>query len=63
MKLRIEIKFTDKFTGKHYNIGDVKEFEEARAKELLADKRGLVSAIETAEPVEHEIKHTKKAKK
>lgn len=54
MKVRIEKKFTDKNTGEKYNVGDVKDFETARAEELLADKRELVSAIEEANLIEVE---------
>lgn len=72
MKLRIEKKFTDKNTGEQYNVGDVKEFDAARAKELLSDNRGLVSKteevkpvepVEPAEPIEQVIKEPKKETK
>ena len=46
MKLKINIKFTDKITGEKYKDGSIVEFEDERAKELLADKRNLVSEIE-----------------
>lgn len=42
-KLNIEIPFTDKITHEAYKVGDVKEFDENRAKELLKDTRKLVS--------------------
>lgn len=48
-KLNIEMAFTDKITDEKYKVGDVKEFDEARAKELLADKRHLVSLNEIIE--------------
>lgn len=48
MKLRINVAFTDKNTKEKYGVGDVKEFADDRAKELLADKRNLVSSIEEA---------------
>lgn len=45
MKLKIERAFTDKYTQEPYAKGDTVEFEEARAKELLADPRKLVSEV------------------
>lgn len=45
-KLNIEIAFTDKITAEKYKVGDVKEFDEIRAKQLLEDKRHLVSLNE-----------------
>lgn len=52
MKLKIEKVFTDKFTSETYAVGDVKDFEDARAKELLKDSRKLVSEVkEVKEPV------------
>ena len=63
MKLKIEKEFTDKYTGKKYKVGDVVEFEEGRAKELLSDTRELVSKVveETEKPAEK--KPAKKSKK
>lgn len=57
MKLKIETKFKDKYTGETYEAGSTVEFKEERAKELLADERGLVSEIKEAK------KPTKKSKK
>lgn len=42
MKLAILRQFQDKHTAEIYKVGDVKEFEDARAEELLADPRKLV---------------------
>ena len=42
MKLTILRQFQDKNTAEVYQAGDVKEFEDARAEELLADPRKLV---------------------
>lgn len=42
MKLAILRQFQDKHTAEIYKVGDVKEFEDARAEELLADPRELV---------------------
>lgn len=74
MKLRIEKAFTDKNTREKYNVGDIKDFEAKRAKELLADTRNLVSLVEepeqepaneepVEEPVEEPKKETRKSKK
>ena len=49
MKLKIEIGFTDKYNGTIYNAGDVVDFEEKRAAELLKDNRGLVSKVKEPE--------------
>lgn len=46
MKLKINIKFTDKYTGDKYKDGSIVEFDDKRAEELLADKRNLVSKVE-----------------
>lgn len=53
MKVKINKDFKDKYTGERYTAGDVKEFDDDRAAELLADPRALVS----------EVKEAKKAKK
>lgn len=42
MKLKILKQFRDKNTAERHNVGEVKEFEDARAEELLADPRKLV---------------------
>lgn len=42
MKLTILKQFRDKNTADRYNVGEIKEFEDARAEELLADPRKLV---------------------
>lgn len=43
--LKVEKVFRDKITGELYQIGQTIDVSEARAKELLADGRGLVSEI------------------
>lgn len=66
MKLRIEKEFTDKYTGKKYKAGSEVDFKNERAKELLSDKRELVSEIkETTQeaPKEETKKPVKKSKK
>jgi hypothetical protein len=45
MKLKIEKEFKDKFTGEKYEAGSEVDFEDARAKELLSDARGLVTKV------------------
>lgn len=61
MKLKIEKVFTDKFTSETYAVGDVKDFEDARAKELLNDSRKLVSEVKEAkEPIKKATKKTSK---
>lgn len=50
MKLKINIEFKDKYNGKKYAEGEVAEFEDERAKELLADKRNLVSEVKEEAP-------------
>lgn len=50
MKLKINIEFKDKYNGKKYAEGEVVEFEDERAKELLADKRNLVSEVKEEAP-------------
>lgn len=44
--LLVEVPFTDKYDNtKHYKIGDTLHVDSKRAKELLADKRNLVSEV------------------
>ena len=69
MKLVIKKEFRDKFTGELYKVDDVKEFAEDRAKQILADPRGLVE-VAPEDPTEPKQKKpaakkpaTKKAKK
>lgn len=46
MKLKIAKEFKDKHTGEKYTPGDIKEFENERAKEILSDPRKLVIKIQ-----------------
>lgn len=55
MKLKIEKDFSDKYTNAKYKVGQEIDFKEERAKELLADKRGLVSLAEEIESYGEEI--------
>jgi topoisomerase IA-like protein len=50
MKLKINIEFRDKFNGTIYEKDSIVEFGDERAKELLADKRKLVSEVKEAAP-------------
>lgn len=65
MKLAIKREFRDKITGELYKVDDVKEFTEERAKEILADPRGLVEVApeEPEEPKPKKLAAKKKAKK
>jgi topoisomerase IA-like protein len=71
MNLKINIEFRDKFTGELYKKDSIVEFEEDRAKELLADKRKLVSKVKETAPKSEaqdetksgEVKQPKKKKK
>lgn len=51
MKLKILVTFTDKYSGMVYHAGDIEEFEDKRAKELLADDRKLVAKVKTEKKV------------
>lgn len=46
MELTIRKEFRDKITGEKYKAGQIVEFDEDRAAELLADRRGLVEKAE-----------------
>lgn len=46
VKLRVLVAFTDKYTKVDYAINDEIIVDEARAKELLADPRGLVEKLD-----------------
>lgn len=60
MKLKINIEFRDKFTGELYKKDSIVEFEEDRAKELLADKRNLVEKVKEEAPKTEEAQDEKK---
>lgn len=49
MKIRVDVPFTDKYTDVSYSVGDVLEFDDERANELLTDVRNLVTKAEEAE--------------
>lgn len=60
MELKINIEFRDKFNGELYKKDSIVEFEEDRAKELLADKRNLVEKVKEAAPKAEEAQDEKK---
>lgn len=62
MKLKIECRFTDKYNGKNYHVGDEIEFEAERAKELLNDSRHLVSKVEVVDDPVDEPKKARRKK-
>lgn len=45
MEVKVKKVFRDKNTGELYELGQVLSLEEARAEELLADKRKLVEKV------------------
>jgi hypothetical protein len=49
MKVRINMTFIDKNTGKRMIAGSVAEYDEDRAAELLADPRNVVTKIDEEE--------------
>ena len=40
MKLKFLVNIGDKYTGEKYKVGQIKEFEDKRAKEILSAKQG-----------------------
>ena len=62
MKLKVDIKFRDKISGELHEVGDIFETDEARAKELLSDKRNLVSKVKEEPADQGEKKTATKAK-
>ena len=54
--------FTDKYTGVRYKAGDIVEFTEKRAKEILT-VGNLIEKIEVVETVEEVEKPKKKSRK
>ena len=59
-KVKATVSFIDKYTGKVYAKDEIIKCEDARGKELLADKRGLVELVEA--PAETETKTETKSK-
>lgn len=60
MLLKFKQSCTDKYSNRRYNVGDEVDFDDKRAKEILADKRDMAVAVETKkspkpEPVKEPI--------
>lgn len=63
MKLEIKKQFRDKETKELYIVGDVREFDEARAEELIAHPAGLVKVVQEEKPAEKPKKKKSPKKK
>lgn len=61
MKLKFKHLCQDKYNGRHYKKGDIVEFEEERAKEILSNGYGFADAIK--EPKEEEKEEKPKRKR
>ena len=57
MKLKFLVNVPDKYTGENYREGQIKEFKEERAKEILSAKQP------NGQPYAEEIKEIEVAKK
>ena len=65
MKLKFKHLCQDKYNGRYYKKGDIVEFEEERAKEILSNGYGFADAIkepkeEPKEEVKEEVKEEEK---
>lgn len=64
MKLKFKHLCQDKYNGRYYKKGDIVEFEEERAKEILSNGYGFADAIkEPKEEVKEEPKEEEKEAK
>ena len=68
MKLKFKHLCQDKYNGRYYKKGDIVEFEEERAKEILSNGYGFADAIkepkeEPKEEVKEEVKEEKPKRK
>jgi hypothetical protein len=64
MKLKFKHLCQDKYNGRYYKKGDIVEFEEERAKEILSNGYGFADAIkEPKEEVKEEPKEEEKEEK
>ena len=68
MKLKFKHLCQDKYNGRYYKKGDIVEFEEERAKEILSNGYGFADAIkepkeEPKEEVKEEVKEEEKEEK
>lgn len=57
MKLKFLVNVPDKYTGEKYKVGQIKEFEDKRAKEILLAKQG------NGQPYAEEVVEVETAKK
>lgn len=64
MKLKFKHLCQDKYNGKYYKKGDIVEFEEERAKEILSNGYGFADVIEEVkkEPTEVTFEEPKEEK-
>ena len=64
MKLKFKHLCQDKYNGRYYKKGDIVEFEEERAKEILSNGYGFVDVIEEVkkEPTEVTFEEPKEEK-
>ena len=61
MKLKFKHLCQDKYNGRYYKKGDIVEFEEERAKEILSNGYGFADAIkEPKEEPKEEVKEEPK---
>lgn len=64
MKLKFKHLCQDKYNGRYYKKGDIVEFEEERAKEILSNGYGFADVIEEPkEEVKEEVKEEEKEEK
>ncbi|MCI7166835.1 MAG: hypothetical protein MR967_07860 [Holdemanella sp.] len=64
MKLKFKHLCQDKYNGRYYKKGDIVEFEEERAKEILSNDYGFADVIEEVkkEPTEVTFEEPKEEK-
>lgn len=64
MKLKFKQLCQDKYNGRYYKKGDIVEFEEERAKEILSNGYGIADVIEEVkkEPTEVTFEESKEEK-
>lgn len=67
MKLKFLVSVPDKYTGEKYKVGQIKEFEEIRAKEILSAKQPngqpYAEEVVEVETAKKEVKVEKAVKK
>ena len=56
MKLKFKHLCQDKYNGRYYKKGDIVEFEEERAKEILLSGHGFADVIEEPKEEKEEVK-------